>query len=196
MWAGSSPGARFHEPENKLNISPGAKRLYRLLESYGRKNGWISLYHETMARKMRCSETTIRKWLTELRKAGAMESRKRQHSSADYTLFPLVENGRSDGRSDGRSGAVHYKELSLDPELEARGLAFPPPTITNEYGRTDPNPEFEYLSGVLRSALGRIRNARNPVAYERAIVQAELRALRKPAGQEAAFSRAAGRGEA
>lgn len=71
----------------------------------------------------------------------------------------------------------------------------PEPTITNEYGRTEPNPEFEYLSGVLRNALGRIRNARNPLAYERAVIQAELRALRKPAGKEAALFRAAGSGK-
>lgn len=125
-------------------LSSGARRLYRLLESHGRKNGWISLYHETMARRLACSETTIRKWLTELRKAGALCSRKRQHSSAEYTLFPLVENGRSVGRSVGRSGAAHIG-MSTDPELRASSVARKPPSSEVTNYRTEFGEEWHRL---------------------------------------------------
>lgn len=173
-----------------MHLSSGAMGLFKLLHSFARRSGRAFPFQKTLACRLHVSEQMVRRWLLELKTLQAVEVVKRQHSSAEYRLLKTVEKLRSELRSELRSGAVH-KGMSTDSELElaARSrpeLAFPEPTITNEYGRTDPNPEFEHLQRVLRGAQERVRRARNPVAYERAIIQAELRALRRPVASETA----------
>jgi hypothetical protein len=122
-----------------------------------------------LGKKYKRSESSVKRWFGELYAAGIIASKRRGPHPPVYTVLIPTTNT--------------CKQLPLlteheEPEKEQQ-LDFPNPTITNEYGRTDPNPEFQHLQAVLRGAKRRIELARNPVAYERAIVQAELRALRK-----------------
>jgi hypothetical protein len=121
---------------------------------------------------------TIGRWVAELKAAGRLDSIRRGSTSNLYTLRIIAVENPIPVRSDRTKCPNVSIELNLEQEKQQQ-LAFPQPTITNEYGRTDPNPEFEHLQAVLRGAKRRIELARNPVAYERAIVQAELRAMRK-----------------
>ncbi len=97
---------------------------------------------------------------------------------------PSVLTGK-DGRYDrqestlltGKLGHPLYKEEARTAETRTASkpaCSLPPPTITNEYGRVDPNPEFRRIRGILENAEPRIRRARNPEAYRRAILQLEL----------------------
>lgn len=175
-----------------MELSSGARRLSQLLQSYARLSGRAFPFQATLAKKLCCSDRTVRRYASELAKAGRLAIIQRQRHSAEYRLLP-VHNVQANVQAGVQAKSAYIGVSSS--ELRQSQLAMPEPTITNEYGRTEPNPEFEYLSGVLRNALGRIRNARNPLAYERAVIQAELRALRKPAGKEAALFRAAGSGK-
>ncbi len=179
-------------------MTRGARWFLGFLQEKANRNKQSWWGQQRMADELGCHRSSINRWVAELVAAGDLDSIRRGSTSNLYTLrkravekprqMPLIET------SDVAKCDNATLEVNLPKEKKQAELAFPHPTITNEYGRTDPNPEFEYLSGVLRAALGRIRSARNPVAYERAIVQAELRALRKPARQESALSRAAGSG--
>jgi hypothetical protein len=146
-------------------------RLWKYLESLGRYEGWISVGIRHLMAKYHRKESTVKAWFGALFKAGILASKRRGPHPPVYTIlihtfdtckqFPLF---------------TEHEE----PEKE-QPLPFPEATITNEYGRTDPNPEFVRLQAILRGAQERVRRARNPAAYERAIIQAELRAMRKPA---------------
>ncbi len=163
-----------------MNISAGALALFENLHSYARRSGRAFPFQATLAADAGgVSTQMVRRWLLELKRANAVSVVKRQHSSAEYVLLKTVAQLRSELRSELRSGVCIIG--SSKAELKAEPLAFPEPTTTNEYGRTEPNPEFEHLQRILRGAQERVRRARNPAAYERAIIQAELRAMRKPA---------------
>ena len=61
------------------------------------------------------------------------------------------------------------------PGMSAADL-MPPPTIRSEAGREMPNPDYFRVQQALRRARDRIRVARSPEAYVRAIIEREARA--------------------
>lgn len=176
-------------------MTRNARGFMWFLQQRANKTGQSWWGQEKMAKELGVHVRTIGRWVRELKHAGVLDSIRRGSTSNLYTLRKTGVENLSIVRSVQTKCPNVSIELNLEQENQQAPLAMPEPTITNEYGRTEPNPEFEYLSGVLRNALGRIRNARNPLAYERAVIQAELRALRKPAGKEGALFRAAGSGK-
>ncbi len=158
------------------------------------KQSWWG--QQRMADELGCHRSSICRWVRELVEAGELDSIRRGSTSNLYTLRKKGVEKPSQFKRRETSDVAKCDnatlELNFQKEKE-QPLAFPQPTITNEYGRTDPNPEYQFIVGVLRTAQQRIRRARNPAAYERAIIQAELRALRKPAGGEVGFIRSNGR---
>lgn len=173
-----------------MNISRNARGFLWFLQERANKNNQSWWGQAKMAKELGVHIRTIGRWVRELKDAGRLDSIRCGSTSNLYTLRITAIEIAVPVRSDKTKCPNVSIELNL--EQEKSQLAFPQPTITNEYGRTDPNPEFQHLQGVLRSAMPRIRRARNPVAYERAIIQAELRALRMPAGKETAYIRREG----
>jgi DNA-binding transcriptional ArsR family regulator len=164
-----------------MNLSRSARGFMWFLQQRANKTGQSWWGQDKMARELGVHVRTIGRWVRELREAGKLDSIRRGSTSNLYTLrITAVENVPL-VRSDQTKCPNVSIELNLEQEKRQAPLAFPEPTITNEYGRTEPNPEFQRIQAILRGAQERVRRARNPAAYERAIIQAELRALRKPA---------------
>lgn len=163
-------------------LSSGATALlYFLTQKSGRtRQCWWS--QKRIADQMHCSVRTIGRWVSELRLAGLLDSIRRGSTSNLYTLSSACGKSVEDVRTDQpKCPNVDRPSLLLNLRKEKQlALPFPQATVTNEYGRTDPNPEYVAIIGILRGARQRIERARNPIAYEHAIVQRELAAMRKP----------------
>ena len=50
-----------------------------------------NMFQRDMAEALSCSEPTIRRWIAELRSGGHLQSKKRQHYSASYTVIAGVD---------------------------------------------------------------------------------------------------------
>lgn len=194
------------------NISRGAQKCLGLLRWYAVRFQAIFPYQETMAGRLGIGERQLRRYLNELVKAGFLSVAKGGQGPATYALQQAVENKpHAEENVRSMSGLMSglcpvWPDLSLYEFKKALGKAkastparlkpieLPPPTVTNEYGRVDPNPEFRRINGILTNAQDRIRRARNPAAYERAILQAELAGRERTAGHGVHGDRATGAG--
>ena len=140
-----------------------------------------------MAREMKRDERTIYRWLRELVENQLITSDQRGHTSALLTLNPLcfqkdwLENVRAvRAVSASPLCEIYRKDIKLASSTNYEEIELPPAYVTNEYGRTDRNPEHVRIMAVLRNARERIARADNPVAYEQAILRRELGRERKP----------------
>lgn len=173
-------------------MTRNARGFMWFLQQRANKTGQSWWGQDKMAKELGVHVRTIGRWVRELKQAGVLDSIRRGSTSNLYTLrktaveIPLTV----------RSVQTKCPKVSIELNLEQENqqASWPDPTITNEYGRPIPNPEFEHLQRVFQGAQRRVMRARNPAAYERAIIRDELSALRKPVAKEAAFSRAAGGG--
>lgn len=86
-----------------------------------------------------------------------------------------VENCERKPDSERESGNRENPFRGKIPDLSAAEM-MPPPTIRSEAGREMPNPDYFRVQQALRRARDRIRAARSPEAYVRAIVWREARA--------------------
>lgn len=169
-------------------MTRNARGFMWFLQQRANKTGQSWWGQEKMAKELGVHVRTIGRWVRELKAENVLDSIRRGSTSNLYTLRITAVKISVPVRSVQTKCPNVSIEQNLEQEKQ-QPLPFPEPTITNKYGRTDPNPEYEHLQGVLREAQGRVRRARNPAAYERAIIQAELRALRMPAGKEPSFIR-------
>lgn len=94
--------AQTHDSAESF-LSVGSKRLFSLLRSYAARSGRAFPFQRTLAARLGVSDRQVRTYVKELRDAGFLDVRKRQHSSAEYSLRQEA-NFRSDFRSDFRSG--------------------------------------------------------------------------------------------
>ncbi len=69
-----------------MHLSPGAQRLLDALKDYTCRYDRVFPFQKTLAEKLRCSIQTIRRWVAELKKAGAVAVKKCGRTSATYTL--------------------------------------------------------------------------------------------------------------
>jgi len=69
-----------------MNLSRGARRLLDLLKSFARRSGRAFPFQKTLAEKLEVKIRTIKRWVRELREAGLIAVRRRQHSSAEYEI--------------------------------------------------------------------------------------------------------------
>jgi hypothetical protein len=118
-----------------MSLSRGACRLLSELQSYARRSGWAAPFQSTLAAKLGVTERTIRRWLLKLRRAGALLTKKRQRTSAEYVI-QCWENVRSNVRSkleNVRSKLTH-PYMSAKDLVKRSGLAGrKPPQRTEEY---------------------------------------------------------------
>lgn len=76
-----------------MKLSRGARRTLRYLESLSHRTGQAFPFIQTIAKDIGCSVRSAKYYLAELRMLGYVESRKRQHTSALFTLVKKpVEN--------------------------------------------------------------------------------------------------------
>jgi len=178
-----------------VDLSRGAQRLLALIESYARRSGQAFPFQKQLANRMDISEQMVRRYLLELKRAGRVVVQKRGQTSALYLPQPvqvsvdkLQSELRSELRSDG-SASLLLSEAEYGLEKQAGSLPLPvekkpprsatladlmpPVELVNEYGRRDLNPEYARVRDALLAARWRISSARNPAAYERAIIERE-----------------------
>ena len=170
-----------------MRLSRGASSLLKFLTDKAGRKGFMWWGQRSMATHFDVDIRTIRRWVRELKQSGDVQAARRGSTSSVYTLSKtcgkLRENVLTD-RTKCPKEASGSSYMNLSKEKQQQSLAFPQAEIVNEYGRRMPNPEHQRIMEVLRAARGRISAARSPVAYERAVIQAELRAMRKPNGSQ------------
>lgn len=94
-------------------LSRGAAELLRRLTFLSQQRGFAFPSRQYLAAKMQCSVPTIDRYTRELRKSGALKTKKRQHMTAKYEIQNYQND--SSGNSSGDSSASPYL---LSPEQE------------------------------------------------------------------------------
>lgn len=86
--SGNIRGPIIHEPVLKLSITAGAKLLYGILCSAAndKDHCWLGL--QTMADKLACSISSVKRHLSELKNSGLIAIRHRHGHSSFFTLLP------------------------------------------------------------------------------------------------------------
>ena len=166
-------------------LSRGARRLLTIFQRMWKKcargvfpgRQWLAKEYLRCYGKMP-GVRSITRWISELVSCKLLVQQRRGPRSCVYF-------GQSFGHSFGQS----FERASISPEptvltpserkqpasSETR-IQMPPKTLTNEYGRVFPNPEYLRARDALLNARERVSAARNPIAYEQAILRAVLSA--------------------
>lgn len=188
-----------------MKLSRGAIRCLARLLWYARRYKRVHPTQQKLAVGLEVSDRQVRTYLAELRGNGLVSVH--QGGNGRAALYSLT-SGLTSGLLPG-CFPVPYSEPSIndvvmvenfravEPQLSSvlqykSKLAMPARTIQNEYGRECPNPEFYRIRGILENANERIRRARNPAAYERAILERELGPKRKYPYSQLAQAKAVG----
>lgn len=177
-----------------MELSRGAQRLLELLESYARHSRRAFPFQRTLAAKLGVKERQVRNLLSELKHSGIVKVLKQGPHSAVYLvekavekavdnkkqiagLLPVFCRSFADGPYMSSMSLIENSKLARKPpsvEKTYRTPGIPPMTITSPAGRVDPNPEFYRIQAILRVRRGAIERARDPEAYLRAILRAEV----------------------
>ena len=106
--------------ETLPGLSKGAGRLLKVLQTLG--GGEVSeISQELLASHLDTSARTVRRWLGELRRAGALATRRRRRMSLRYELRPDTSPGRSkEGLERTPSGQEDGQEQIKDNVPRAR----------------------------------------------------------------------------
>jgi hypothetical protein len=134
-----------------------------------------------MARDTGLRLRTLQRWITKLAEDGYLETIRRGRTSNAYNLLTKpVENSVDCGGTSGGTKRPHLitettslKHEQLPPRKPADKVRLPDILIENEYGGRVVNPQWIRARDILISAEERIRRARNPIAYQRAILRRE-----------------------
>lgn len=168
--------------------SHGPRDLVDVLTVYGKRcAGEIFPFQKTLARVMGACTRTIQRWLAVAIKAGWLTVRRGQNGSNRYFLcskglspqmsHPLKDDSEpySSTREAEQTVQVYTTASLPKPRIERLPpIPIKPPWTVNEFGRQVIDPIWSRIHGVLRKAQDRIRRARNPEAYQQAIIRAEL----------------------
>lgn len=96
-----------------MQLSRGALRCFRRLEWYARSTGEAFPFQATLAKDLKRSERSVRRFLTELRTAGLIKITKRGPTSDSIQVL-VDKNGQSFGQSFGQSLPVYPITLSRE----------------------------------------------------------------------------------
>jgi hypothetical protein len=183
-------------------LSLRARQVLTFLKQKSGAKGYCWWRQDRLARAMDCCLRTINGAIAELVSGGLVTVTRGRYCNV-YTIREIVEKlayqcGKpvesaveilkscvSDTQFSAHLRPPHpiseslkgKEQLACLPEGNLCGVplaSIVPPTITNEYGRVYPNPEFHRVRGILENAEERIRRANDPEAYLRAILQREL----------------------
>ena len=142
-------------------VSPGATRLLKLLQSFARRSGRAFPYHRTLAKRLHCSEPTLRRWIAELRRDGLLETQQRGRTSALYAVSTAVgipvETDQANDQANDQAKPAH-KGMSKEPELRlSKQVARKPPSREVETYRQNFQEAYQKLwEGWTEPAGGRV----------------------------------------
>lgn len=165
-----------------MKLSRGAQRCLSQLQYYARESGRAFPFQDTLARDLKRDERTVRRYVSELMRYGALKVVRRQHSSNEYVLSGEIcgKSGKS-VRSDVRSGDSILSELKTlsikgKPARKPPSVEIPSEYITLESGRKIINPAWQRVRDKIRKAHqdGRLHSARDRDAYVAAIIRGEV----------------------
>ena len=161
-----------------MQLSRGAQRLKSFFQSKQNDAGesWWSLPRIGQALGG-YDERSVRRWAYELRAAGELVWDRRGSTS---NLWKLQDSSGQNVRTEWTKCPNASIELNLKTEKkpaarEDRSVEMPPYEVPNEFGRLVVNPEYQWVREALLRADDRIRRARNPEAYARAVIAGETR---------------------
>ena len=155
--------------------APGC--LYNLIQWFIRKMGrcWATL--EYLAGKLGVSVRTLQRWWSENAASWGVEKRRVEGNRWEFSLAKVSPQDAQTVTPPAAPPLYESNSKSEPARPQPKPVEIPPERIPNEYGRMVPNPVFGKIQGILRSAVRRIRRARNPVAYEQTILRRELGAM-------------------
>ena len=136
-----------------MNFSRGLRYLLDRLKFYARRKGWAFPSQKVLAIDLKCSVQTILRWISQLKKFGAITVQKCGPRSAKYFLckdFKIPTNERSFERSFERSRPAYpISEVNLkeNPKEETQRM---PPRSESIVNRQD-HGKFEEYIGVFLS---------------------------------------------
>ena len=78
-----------------LNITSGAKLMYALLNDYASKYEHVWPSQKTLAAKLSCSVSSVKKYLAELAKAKLISIRLEQHRSSYHYILPTADQAEA-----------------------------------------------------------------------------------------------------
>lgn len=113
-------------------LSAGARRCFEILSDLDRGPLGACPSRAWLAERLGCPLRTLDRWTAELRNAGMITIKKRQHHSAVYLVqksVEIAENGKSGGKSGGKS-EHRYIGRVLNSGEEKRCL-----TVENIWGK-------------------------------------------------------------
>lgn len=154
--------------------------VYNFLKLKSGKSGECWWGQGRIAAELEMHRYSVIQAIAALVSEGLLESVRRGSTSNLYRVREMSQNVTRDVTKCDNASI----ELNLKKEKKPAGREehhnwvernFPAQRIVNEYGATVPNPAFRRVMEALRTAQERIRRARDPLAYERAIIAAETR---------------------
>ncbi len=123
------------------------------------------------ASKLGVCGRTIQRWVKEL--SGRLEVLKNKDTRTSQ--YRAVENLSGTNVTPAAPHlCINSSSISSRKKLATARFEMPEPTSKNEFGRVERNPAWSAVQEVLRGASPRIQRAKNPVAYERAILFREF----------------------
>ncbi len=129
------------------------------------------------------NKRTIYRWTQQLIAEGKLV----RHSRGPRTSLYTVQMAEVTGQNVHSFVHSNVHSSAVGPYINSESInrreapAMPPRIVRNEWGREVPNPEWLRINAVLREARDRITRAKDPIAYEQALLRAELR---KPPAKE------------
>lgn len=169
-------------------LSFGASQLLKDIQDLQRRYGKAFKSQATYAAHFGVAIRTIKRWSRELRAAGEISFTQARgcvkpcwklladvplNVPLNVPLSPaLIRNEYCELEQNGRSLSRPVERKP--PERAQTASRMPEQWTVNEFGRRDINPDWQRVNAALLDARWRIQGARNPVAYEQAIIRRAL----------------------
>lgn len=130
------------------------------------------------AGKLGACVRTIQRWIKQLGSrievAANTDTRTRQYRPTAIFTAPAVQKLSPQTCTPPRPHLYMNPSGNTSKKKLAASFEMPQPTIRHAAGRVEANPAWSAVQTFLRGALERIRGAKNPTAYEQAILRREF----------------------
>ena len=130
--SGKIHGPIIHEPVLKLTITAGAKLLYAVLCSSARDKDHCWLCLGTMASKLACSISSVKRYLKELREAQLISVSHRHGHSSLFTLLPPPAEMVGNDNHEQESHEPLASEVPSHLVQEQPNLSFTKPNMAHQ----------------------------------------------------------------
>ena len=152
-----------------MNMPRGPRRLFKLIEKFVARYGAWGFFasQRWIAGKLGCSIRTVKRWTHFLIfEAKRIATRRRSQDTCVYNVLAPQMAPQMAPRIKEESAT----QIGSLPERKPAARQEMPPYEIQHEGRMVINPEYQLVREALLRADDRIRRARNPNAYARAII--------------------------